>query len=78
MKGALDVVLRHCTTLADGSLLTLRERDSFIAKSRELGEQGLRGIYRLSLKNYSNRWLDFSLTLIQVFLTFLKSTFCIF
>ncbi len=43
MKGALDVVLRHCTTLPDCSPLTLRERDSFVAKSQELGQQGLRG-----------------------------------
>ena len=43
MKGALDVILRHCSTLPDGSPLTLADKDSFVAKSEELGTKGLRG-----------------------------------
>ena len=43
MKGALDVVLRHCNTLPDGSPLTLKDKDSYTAKCEELGHQGLRG-----------------------------------
>ncbi len=43
MKGALDVILRHCTTLPGGSPLTLADKDSFVARSEELGNKGLRG-----------------------------------
>ena len=43
MKGALDVVLRHCTTLLDGSPLTDNERQAFQTVAVEFGLKGLRG-----------------------------------
>ena len=44
MKGALDVVLRHCTTLPDGSLLTDKERQIFEGVAMDFGHKGLRGM----------------------------------
>ena len=44
MKGALDVVLRHCTTLPDGSLLTDKERKIFEGVAMDFGHKGLRGM----------------------------------
>ena len=43
MKGALDVVLRHCSTLLDGSPLTDKERAEFETIAMEFGRKGLRG-----------------------------------
>ena len=44
MKGALDVVLRHCTTLPNGTILTDADRELYESKGRELGHRGLRGM----------------------------------
>jgi len=43
MKGALEVVLRHCSTLPGGSTLTDAQRTHFEHKASELGRKGLRG-----------------------------------
>ena len=43
MKGALDVVLRHCTALLDGSPLTEKERVVFEGVAVDFGRRGLRG-----------------------------------
>ena len=43
MKGALDVVLRHCSTLPDGSLLTDKEKQMFEGVAADFGHKGLRG-----------------------------------
>ena len=45
MKGALDVVLRHCATLLDGSLFTEKERQVFEGVAKDFGHRGLRGMY---------------------------------
>jgi magnesium-transporting ATPase (P-type) len=44
MKGALDVVLRHCSTLLDGSPLTEKEKQVFEGVAVDFGRRGLRGI----------------------------------
>ncbi len=43
MKGALDVVLRHCHTLPNGSVLTAADKKHFEGVGEELGLKGLRG-----------------------------------
>ena len=43
MKGALDVVLRHCTTVAGGEPLTPALHEHFTTVASEFGHQGLRG-----------------------------------
>lgn len=43
VKGALDVVLRQCLTLPDGSPLTSVDRQHFESAAHELGLRGLRG-----------------------------------
>ena len=43
MKGALDVVLRHCTTIDGGELLTPALCDHYTSVARDYGHQGLRG-----------------------------------
>ena len=43
MKGALDVVLRHCSSLLDGSPLTEKEKKVFEGISIDFGRRGLRG-----------------------------------
>ena len=45
MKGAIDVVLRHCTSIPDGSALTDKEKQLYFAKVKEFGYKGLRGMY---------------------------------
>lgn len=44
MKGALDVVLRHCSTLLDSSPLTEKEKKEFEGVAIDFGRRGLRGI----------------------------------
>lgn len=45
MKGALEVVLRHCTTVYPSNMpLSLKERAHFEGVSAEIGKQGLRVI----------------------------------
>ena len=42
MKGALEVVLRHCTTMfPNNAPLTLKERAHFAGVSSEIGKLGL-------------------------------------
>lgn len=43
VKGALEVVLKQCVSLPDGSPLTSIDRDHFEECGRELGQRGLRG-----------------------------------
>ena len=43
MKGALDVVLRHCSSLASGTELVEEHWSVFRAKASEFGHRGLRG-----------------------------------
>ena len=45
MKGALDVILRHCTSLLDGSPLTEKEKQVFEGVAMDFGRKGLRGKY---------------------------------
>ena len=49
MKGALDVVLRHCHTLPNGCVLTVADKEHFESIGRELGHKGLRGVYTSSV-----------------------------
>ena len=49
MKGALDVVLRHCSSLLDGSPLTEKEKKVFEGISIDFGRRGLRGRILLSI-----------------------------
>ncbi|CAI8016880.1 Calcium-transporting ATPase type 2C member 1 [Geodia barretti] len=42
MKGALDVVLRHCTTISGGGLLTPSLHEHYMSVASEYGHQGLR------------------------------------
>ena len=43
MKGALDVVLRHCSTLPSGCVLRDVDRDHFQKIASDFGYKGLRG-----------------------------------
>ena len=43
MKGALEVVLRHCSVLPGGATLTDTQRDHFESVASEMGRKGLRG-----------------------------------
>ena len=43
IKGALDVVLRHCSTTANGDKLTSTLQDDYTNVASQFGHQGLRG-----------------------------------
>lgn len=43
VKGALDVILKQCTTLPDGSPLTSVDVEHFNSVAHDLGLKGLRG-----------------------------------
>lgn len=43
VKGAMDVVLRQCSSLPDGSPLTSIDKEHFTNAAHELGMRGLRG-----------------------------------
>ena len=44
MKGALEVVLRHCTSRLDGGVLTAAEKAHYSAIASQFGHRGLRGM----------------------------------
>ena len=61
MKGALEVVLRHCTTVYPSNLpLSLKERAHFEGVSAEIGKQGLRGMCNMDgwMDGWMNGWMD--------------------
>ncbi len=43
VKGALDVVLKQCATLPDGSPLTSVDKEHYHSAAHDLGLKGLRG-----------------------------------
>lgn len=43
VKGAMDVVLRQCVSLPDGSPLTSIDKEHYMNAAHELGMRGLRG-----------------------------------
>ena len=43
MKGAVEVVLRQCLYLPDGSSLTSVDKEHFEAATKDLSHRGLRG-----------------------------------
>ena len=44
MKGALEVVLRHCTSRLDGGVLTAAEKAHYSTIASQFGHRGLRGM----------------------------------
>ena len=49
MKGALDVVLRHCATVSGGELLTPSLHQLYLSAASEYGRQGLRGLLNYNI-----------------------------